>query len=101
AEQEAFYDELSTGLEQERPELTERKKQLKQLGGIGASDKATALGKEIQTLEEKIKVRTEELEVRFNTVKTLKGQIQALEKKIATDKQALQTLMNPTAPSPA
>ncbi|UCH46925.1 MAG: mechanosensitive ion channel [Betaproteobacteria bacterium] len=102
AEQEAFFDALNTSVEQAVPKLEEKKKQLEEMGGAEASDESAALAKEVQGLEEQIKVGKAELEVRFNTVKTLKGQIQALEKKIATDQQALQTLISPTTlPAPA
>ena len=102
AEQEAFFDTLNTGVGEAVPELEEMKKRLEELGGAEASEKAAALDAQIQALEEQVEVGKAELDVRFNTVKTLKGQIQALEQKIATDQQALETLISPaTVTTPA
>ena len=101
AGQEAFFDELSTSIEKATVELEEMKGQLEEMGGAEASDEATALASQIQAFEEQVALGKAELEVRFNSVKTLKGQIQALEKKIATDQQALETLISPAALPPA
>jgi small conductance mechanosensitive channel len=101
AEQEAFFDELGTNIEQAAVELEEMKARLEEMGGAEASDEAAALASQIQAFEEQIALGKSELEVRFNSVKTLKGQIQALEKKIATDQQALDTLLSPAALPPA
>ena len=101
AGQEAFFDTLKANLEEVVPELEEMKARLEEMGGAEASEKAAALAAQIQALEEQAEVGKAELEVRFNTVKTLRGQIQALEEKIATDQQALETLISPAAPAPA
>ncbi len=101
AEQEAFYDDLNAGLEAAVPRLAGMKQQLEQMGGAEASDEATVLATEIEALEQRITLGKSELEVRFNTVKTLRGQIQALEQKIANEQQALETLISPAAPAPA
>jgi small conductance mechanosensitive channel len=101
-EQEAFFNTLSTGVEEAAPELEEMKERLEEMGGAEASDEAAGLASQIEAFEEQVTVGKAELEVRFNAVKTLKGQIQALEKKIATDQQALDALLNPaTVTTPA
>ncbi len=100
AEQETLFDSLNGFIEQAEAELAAKVSQLDALNNEAedgtASEEAAALQEEIQTLENRITVAKNELELRFNSGKTVQSQIQALERKIANDEQALEALLNPT-----
>jgi moderate conductance mechanosensitive channel len=101
AELESFFDSLNGFIEKGEAELAAKASQLDALEGEASEDgtvseEAAALQEEIQNLEQRITVGKTELELRFNSSKTVQSQIQALERKIANDEQALEALLNPT-----
>jgi len=101
AELEEFFDSLNGFIEKGEAELADKVSQLDTFNGEASEDgtvseEAAALQEEIQSLEKRIAVAKTELELRFNSGKTMQSQIQSLEQKIANDESALEALLNPT-----
>ena len=109
SEQQAFLDKLNEHISKADSELKEKLARLEEIGGEPAEDGTTpeavpeevsVLQTEIEVLEQKLSVAKNELELRFNSSKTVQSQIQALERKIGNDERALETLLNPTLAVP-
>jgi small conductance mechanosensitive channel len=95
AELEEFIKTLDGYIQNAESDLAGKNTQLETSGSDGASEKVATLRAEIQALEQRIAVAKAELELRFNSGRTVQSQIRALEQKIANDEQALEKLINP------
>ena len=97
ADREALFDQLTEQIEEGEEEVTRKKRQLVEMGGAGASEEADSLAAEIQSLEKLMLAGRTQSEITFQSAKTLQGQIQALEQKIADEETALQDFVGPSA----
>ena len=97
ADREAFVDNLAANIEEAEAEIAAKRLQLEELGGAEASAEASALAEEIASLEDMIQIGTKQSDIAFQSAKTLQGQIQALEKKIANMEAAYQAQIGPTS----
>ncbi len=96
AAREDLVDELSEDIKEAQVDLAAKKEQLAEMGGADASAEAAALAGEIQSLEELIQVATTQSDITFQSARTLQGQIQALEQKIANMERAYQESVGPS-----
>ncbi len=96
AELEKFFAELEELIQKAESDLAKKSAQLEALDSTAAPEQKADLQSEVQLLEQRIAVGKNELELRFNSGKTLQSQIQTLEQKIANDELALEKLRNPT-----
>ena len=96
AAREDLVTELSEDIKEAEVDLAAKKEQLAEMGGAEASAEAAALAGEINSLEELIQVATTQSDITFQGAKTLQGQIQALEQKIASMERAYQESVGPS-----